>query len=460
MLKNRKFLSFGIFFSSLFFVSSIAFYGCSEEGSGGDSPASQGASGNNGKNGGQEVVDSSKTIKLSDVPVGYAGLGTNYVTSGTKVEVSTRDKLIEAVSGGNKIIVITSMIDMSDGMLPAEGKTLLDSTQALDAFVKSVKSDYGNYKAWVDAYRQACTKTTEDKGKNASTNSSLYDDLWALNKAYGKKICLEIKSGTTLIGKTQNCGIRGGSILVKGDNIQIRNLTIKDACDPFPHHEQKDSNTSDGYNAQWDGITIDGNKNIWIDHCTFEDTLSLKTVKTGDTLDEKWQTYDGLCDIKGDATNITVANCIFKNHDKTMLIGSDDSDGDNSKRFVTLYGNYFLNCVQRLPMVRNTTIHIFNNLYDFTNSSDKNDYAIGRRRDCIVYAENNYFGSGIKYSIKETNGELHSSGNEDNSSKKSTEATDSALFSSLNKYAYTVKSASDAKTSVLENAGAGCTLAE
>ena len=265
-----------------------------------------------------------------------------------------------------------------------------------------------------------------------------------------------------MIGKTQDCGIRGGSILVKGDNIQIRNLTIKDACDPFPHHEQKDPNTSDGYNAQWDGITIDGNKNIWIDHCTFEDTLSLETVKTGttDTLDEKWQTYDGLCDIKGDATNITVSNCIFKNHDKTMLIGSDDSDGDNTKRFVTLYGNYFLNCVQRLPMVRNTTIHIFNNYYDTTNSTYENDYAIGRRKNCIVYAENNYFGSGIKSSVKETNGELHSSGNEDKSSKKSTAATDSALFSSLNKYTYTAESASETKTSVLANAGAGCTLAD
>lgn len=457
----------GMFFALMFASASVVCVGCSDGGSDGGSPATTtpatpdskgGDEKGDGGQGGDGKNPSAKKINLSDVPVGYAGLETNYVTSGTKVEVSSRDKLIEAVSGGNKIIVITSMIDMSDGMLPEEGKTLLASTQALDAFVKSVKPNYENYKAWVDAYRQACTKTTEDKGKNASTNSGLYDDLWALNKAYGKKICLEIKSGTTLIGKTQDCGIRGGSILVKGDNIQIRNLTIKDACDPFPHHEQKDSNTSDGYNAQWDGITIDGNKNIWIDHCTFEDTLSLGTVKTGDTLDEKWQTYDGLCDMKGGSTNITVSNCIFKNHDKTMLIGSDDSDGDNSKRFVTLYGNYFLNCVQRLPMVRNTTIHIFNNYYDVSNSAYENDYAIGRRKNCIVYAENNYFGSGIKYSIKETNGELHSSGNEDKSSKKSTEATDSALFSSLNKYTYTSVSASDAKTSVLAKAGAGCTL--
>ena len=446
----------------LAFAAALVFSGCSVESKGSDSEPESVSDTDDSKTGEEdsEKNEAEKSIKLGDLPVGFAGLGTNYVTSGTKVEVSTRDKLIEAVSGGNKIIVITSMIDMSDGMLPAEGKTLLASTQALDVFVKSVKSDYGNYKAWVDAYRQACTKTTEDKGKNASTNSGLYDDLWALNKAYGKKICLEIKSGTTLIGKTQDCGIRGGSILVKGDNIQIRNLTIKDACDPFPHHEQKDSNTSDGYNAQWDGITIDGNKNIWIDHCTFEDTLSLETVKTGDTLDEKWQTYDGLCDIKGDATNITVSNCIFKNHDKTMLIGSSDSDGDNSKRFVTLYGNYFLNCVQRLPMVRNTTIHIFNNYYDSSNPAYSNSYAIGRRKNCIVYAENNYFGSGIKYSIKETNGELHSSGNVDNSEKSSTAATDSAVFSSLNKYKYTALSASDAKTSVLANAGAGCTLAD
>ncbi len=467
MSKNHKVLSFGIFFSSLIFASSLAFFGCSDGGSDGGSPAATPAT--PGSKGGDEKVEekekqggneSSRTIKLSDAPVGYASLDSAYTISGTSVTVKTRDELISALKNGG-VIVIDGMIDMSDGMLAASGSTSLTSTAKLDAFVHAKRSGYTDYADWVDKYTKACSTSTNDKDDKSTAKSDLYNDLWKLNREYGNLIRVKIeKDGTTLIGKTAKCGIRGGTIQIDGrKNIQIRNLTIQDACDPFPHHEINSNGASDGYNAQWDGVNIQGSSsNIWIDHCTFEDTLSL--AKTTNSTKEKWQIYDGMCDMKNDTTNVTISNCIFKNHDKTMLIGSDDSDGDNTKRFVTLYGNYFLNCVQRLPMVRNTTIHIFNNYYDTTNSTYENDYAIGRRKNCIVYAENNYFGSGIKSSVKETNGELHSSGNEDKSSKKSTAATDSALFSSLNKYTYTAVSASDAKTSVLANAGAGCTLAD
>ena len=149
----------------------------------------------------------------------------------------------------------------------------------------------------------------------------------------------------------------------------------------------------------------------------------------------------------------------MRHSSKTMLIGSDDNDGDNTKRFITLSGNYFYNCGQRLPMVRNTKIHIFNNYYDASNPHYNQQYAIGRRKNCIIYAENNYFGSGINASIKETNGELHSSGNSDNAKTKATTATDNALFSSLSIYTYTAVSADEAKTNALANAGAGYTLA-
>lgn len=416
--------------------------------------------------GSEENVDSKnsdksgKTISLSDAPVGYASLNASYTVSGTSVTVKNRADLISALKNGG-VIVIDGMIDMSDGMLPAAGSTSLTSTERLDTFVHSKRPDYTDYADWVDKYTKACSASTDDKNFDESKNSIKYNDLWKLNREYGNLIRVKVeKDGTTLIGKTADCGIRGGTIQIDGrKNIQIRNLTIQDACDPFPHHEINSNGASDGYNAQWDGINIQGScSNIWIDHCTFEDTLTL--AKTTNSTKEKWQIYDGLCDMKNNTTNVTVSNCIFKNHDKTMLIGSSDSDGDNSKRFVTLYGNYFFNCGQRLPMVRNTTIHIFNNYFDSSNPTYSNSYAIGRRKNCIVYAENNYFGSGIQYSVKESNGKLHSSGNEDHSKKGATTENDDELFSSLNIYSYTAVSASDAKTSVLKTAGAGCTLAE
>jgi pectate lyase len=406
--------------------------------------------------------DAGKTISLTDTPEGYASVGASFTTSGTTT-VTTRAQLLSAVSSGNKVIIIDGMIDMSEGMLAEAGSGVTSmtlGTSALDTFVNSTLSGYANYSAWVTAYSAACSETTED-GESSSDNSSLYDDLWALNDAYGNKIKITLKSNTTIIGKDENAGIRGGSFQLSSvKNVQIRNLKLQDAVDPFPHHEQNSDGGSDGYNAQWDCITIQGScSNIWIDHCTLEDTFKLGYTTKG--TQEKWQVYDGLCDMKGASTKITISNCILKNHDKTMLIGSSDSDGSNSVRFITLYGNYFWNCGQRLPMVRNTTIHILNNYYDSDSSKFyTNSYAVGCRKNCIVYAENNYFGSGIKNSFKDSYGSLYSSGNTDKSSSGcGSTVTGSTLFSSaIGAYSYTAMSASEAKTNAEENAGAGYTL--
>ncbi|MDE6350226.1 MAG: Ig-like domain-containing protein, partial [Treponemataceae bacterium] len=239
---------------------------------------------------------SGETISLTDIPLGYASLGTSYKTSGGKT-VTNRADLLSAIKSGG-VIIINGMIDMSEGKLPAAGGKSTDSTSKLDALVHSTYSKYANYAAWVDAYSKACTLTTDDD-KSGSGNSALQAEVATLNKAYGDLIKLTLKSGTTLIGKGPNCGIRGGSIQISNEsNIQIRNLIIQDAFDPFPHHEVNSSGGTDGYNAQWDGINIQNIcENIWIDHVTFEDTMTLGYVYTQGVQDddhhEKWQTYDG-----------------------------------------------------------------------------------------------------------------------------------------------------------------------
>ncbi|MBD5447371.1 MAG: hypothetical protein HDR32_06445 [Treponema sp.] len=404
---------------------------------------------------------SGKTISLTDTPLGYASKGTSYVTMGGKT-VTNRADLLSAIKSGG-VIIIDGMIDMSDGMLPASTSEFPNLT-TLDAFVKKQDKGYDTYAAWVNAYASACTKDTEDKSKDSSKNSSLYDTLWEFNKAYGNIIKVSVLSNTTLIGAGPGCGIKGGSIqITSAKNVQIRNLTIKDAFDPFPHHE-----AGDQYNAQWDGVVVEGSENVWIDHCTFEDTLAVGHVYTAGTLDEKWQMYDGLCDIKNrtnpasKTTNVTVSNCIFRNHDKTMLIGSGTSDGNNAERFVTLQGNYFYNCGQRLPMVRNTTIHILNNYYNAdSNAVYKNSYAVGCRETSIIYTEANYFDSGIQYSFDNNQGTVHASGDKDNSAKGKNKTTiaDSTLFSTAVKvYTYTPVTAEQAKTNAMSSAGAGYTL--
>lgn len=393
-------------------------------------------------------------LSLNDTPVGF---GYKNVTQQktNAVTVSTKEELVAALKQGG-LIYINGIIDLSEGMLPSTGG---GTNSCLDAFVKA-NSDFEDYDSFVESYTQNCSTTTNDK-KSSSPESKYGKQMWKLNNAYKAVVQPEIVSNTTIIGLTSQSGIKGGPLILSDvSNVVIRNVTLMDAYDPFPHHEK-----NDGYNAQFDTICIqDGSHDIWIDHVTLKDTMTLKHVMTGGTEDEKWQNYDGLLDMKSeDTTDITVSYCRFENHDKTMLIGSSDTEWDGCYRYVTLHHNYFINCGQRLPMVRQTNIHIFNNYYyyDKDTAPYTQQYAVGVRNKSKVFSQNNYFTSGIKYSYRGNSslkGTLLSEGDVDNSSEsiKTSEiniSEESSLFTIP--YSYTLESASELATLIPQNAGSG-----
>ena len=371
------------------------------------------------------VATKNSSISVTDRPIGFASVGAKEKFGGlakgeSYTVVKTRAELISAVGNGG-IIYIEGMIDMSDGMLPSTGG---GSTTKLDEFVAS-KTSYANYAEW----------KKKETAVSASENKQ-----FSLRNDYKNEIQLNLKSDTTLIGLDSNSGIKGVAISISNvENIAIRNLTLQDAYDPFPSHE-----ANDGWNSLHDLIGIQGSsKNIWIDHCTLEDTMKLSTAANG----EKWQTYDGLCDMKASCKNITISNCIFRNHDKTMLIGSSDSDGSNETRHITICGNYFQNCGQRLPMVRNAKAHIFNNYYaNVSGGFYSTSYCIGNRAGALIVAENNYFSAGS--SVSDSAGVVYASGNKGLGNSGDLETT----FNPYDYYMY-VKNA--ASTSPKTEAGAG-----
>ncbi|MBR4599934.1 MAG: hypothetical protein IKO39_07790, partial [Treponema sp.] len=422
------------------------FFGSSSSsGSSSSGSSSSGSSSSGSSSSGSSSSGSS--LSINDKPVGYASVS----KPGSTVTVSNRSDFINYAKKGGYIIYVNGMIDLSDGYLPSSAG---GSTSKLDSLVKSnTSSKYSSYSSFVTAYAKGCSTSTDDKS-SSSPSSSLGKLLWACNSAYGNIIKVNIASNTWIVGKNSSSGLKGGSLNISSvSNVVLRNLNIQDAYDPFPHHEK-----NDGYNAQWDGVVIQGSSsNIWIDHCTFRDTMGYTTVKTGGSSSEKWQTYDGLCDIKGSVKNITISWNRFQDHDKTMLIGSSDSDGSNSTRTVTLHHNYFYNCGQRLPMVRNTRLHMFNNYYDASNPRYAQQYAVGVRANALIIAENNTFGSGIKYSFKDTYGTLYASGNSDSSSGGNKSSTTSSKPFSVS-YSYSLDSASASKSSVSSNAGAKYSL--
>ena len=415
------------------------------------------------------AVETGNVIKASDKPLGFAGVNYAMPTFTNVVTVKTRNELMKAIEKENSLIYIDGMIDMSDegsgSKLPAEGASNIAVSSAMDSWIASKTSHaYKTYAAWVEAYAAACSETTNDKDKTPKkgSHSSLYDTVWKLNKAWSSVIQLKLKSNTTIIGLGNNSGIRGGTISINGiKNVVIRNLTLVDAIDMFPHHEYKD-----GFNAQFDCITIQGSNtaNIWIDHCTMKDTLVMQHVQSGTK--EKWQNYDGLCDIKGDGKGITVSNCHMYHHDKTMLVGSSDSEGDNTVRKLSIINNHFDTCVQRLPMARNSQFHILNNWYAFDTTQSvgdgksRGDYCIGARKGALIYSEANYFDSNMQYSIRGnadtvSTTKVYDTGSVDNNTKKTNEYTAVASAPFTVPYSYEPMTAENAKTYVAANAGAG-----
>ena len=415
------------------------------------------------------AVETGNVIKASDTPLGFAGVNYAMPTFTNIVTVKTRNELMNAIKKENSLIYIDGMIDMSDegsgSKLPDEGASNIAVSSVMDSWIASKTSNaYTTYAAWVEAYAAACSTTTNDKDKTPKegSHSSLYDTVWKLNNAWKLVIQLNLKSNTTIIGLGNNSGIRGGTISISGiENVVIRNLTLVDAIDMFPHHEYKD-----GFNAQFDCITIQGSNtaNIWIDHCTMKDTLVMQHVQSGTK--EKWQNYDGLCDIKGDGKGITVSNCHMYHHDKTMLVGSSDSEGDNTVRKLSIINNHFDTCVQRLPMARNSQFHVLNNWYTFDTTQSvgdgksKGDYCIGARKGALIYSEANYFDSNMQYSIRgsestASTAKVYDTGSVDNNTKKTSEYTAVSSAPFAVPYSYEPMTAENAKTYVAANAGAG-----
>ncbi|WP_443740830.1 pectate lyase family protein [Treponema berlinense] len=398
----------------------------------------------------KKVAATGNVIKASDVPEGFASIDVSKFA--TVREVSTKAELVSYAKKGGHLIYITKDIDMTEGMLPT---TPGGTTSALDSFVKTnTSSKYSTYESFKTAYAKSCSSTTEDKS-SSSPESSLGSTLWSLNRTYGNSIKIDVKSNTAIIG-VGDVSIKGGSVKIGSgvSNVVIRNINFKDAYDPFPHHEK-----DDGFNAQHDNVVVEGASNVWIDHCTFEDTMYYSKVTISDGSEEKWQTYDGLCDIKSSSKNVVVSYNIFKNHDKTMLIGSSKSD--KAGGYITISNNLFYNCGQRLPLTCYANMHIFNNYYNRDSEAKYSQNAcIAARYDVYtIVAENNYFGSNIKKAItpsSEAAGKCYQSGNyfaEGESTACTIDTTTTKPFTPS--YTYSLLSASEAKTNAESNAGAG-----
>lgn len=404
-----------------------------------------------------EPVQQASNLPVERQPLpakdGWAALGEG-TTGGAAAKaenvftVTSRKELVEAFQKAGdapKIIFVKGSINLSTD---DTGHELTEKDYAVAPY------DFNTY---MKEYAPAVWNKNLVKGKPVRDLTGPQEEAREASvKRQRAQVQIVVPSNTSLIGVGADAKIIRGNLVVgfmgspeKGasqatENVIIRNITFEDAFDYFPAWDPGDSWKIDKnypgcqeayvdanvgpqrcpggrWNSEYDNISINGGKRVWIDHCTFSD---------GDRPDKKFppvfpfphneitqkvQHHDGAIDITNGADLVTVSFNHFKDHDKTDLIGGSDSKGpvDSGKLRVTLHHNFYDNIGQRMPRVRFGQVHVYNSYFsgDATAADDPklNTYqnhlraierktannvfrqALGAGKESAIYSENNAF---------------------------------------------------------------------
>ncbi|MEH0545590.1 polysaccharide lyase family 1 protein [Streptomyces sp. B21-105] len=314
---------------------------------------------------------------------GWASSGAG-TTGGSKADaahtftVSTRAQLVKALGSASdttpRIIKIKGTIDANTD---DSGKKLTCASYAsgtgysLSAYLKAYDpSSYG---------RSKLPSGTQEKARAAAQTKQ------------AKNIVFKVPANTSLVGVPGTAaGISGGMLQIQNvDNVIVRNLNFSATEDCFPQWDPTDGSTGN-WNSNYDSVTLRGATHVWADHNTFTDAPHLDSVNPK-YYGREFQIHDGSLDITKSSDLVTVSRNQFTNHDKTMLIGSSDSEPAGKLR-VSIHHNVWKGIVQRAPLARVGQVHIYNNLYDVTPLNGYvTQYSINSRAKAQVVAENNYW---------------------------------------------------------------------
>jgi pectate lyase len=363
--------------------------------------------------------------------------GGSEATAENDFTVSSRKELVDAVAKAGKapkIIRIKGTINLSSD---DSGRELVEKDYAVAPY---------NFAEYMKAYAPAVWNTKLEKGRpNRNLSGPQEEAREASVKKQREHITLKLSSNTTIVGIGSDAKIVKGNIWIgpEAENVIIRNIAFEDAFDYFTGWDPGDSFKVDKsypgcqdafvdantgpqkcpggrWNSEYDSISVNGGKRVWIDHCSFSDgDRSDKLFPPvfpfpQNEITQKVQHHDGTVDITNGANFVTISYSIFKDHDKAFLIGgSDSSKIDTGKLNVTIHNNYFDNVGQRMPRVRFGKVHTYNNYFvgDAAGNDDpklsayqnhlatlkvKHSHnifrqAIGAGKDSAIYSEANVF---------------------------------------------------------------------
>jgi pectate lyase len=293
--------------------------------------------------------------------------------------VHNRLELVNALGGNNstngtnatpKIIFVADGIEgnVDDNNNPLTCADYADPEWSLDAFLATYDPA-----VW---------------GRTTRPTGPLEDARVRSTRNQGARININVGPNTTIVGLKGAEMIGINLLLNRVNNVIVRNLRLDDAFDCFPAWDPTDGSAGN-WNSLYDTTTLTGATHVWVDHSTFSDgdhPDSLQPVYFG----RPFQWHDGSLDIIRASDLVTVSNCWFREHDKTMLIGSTNTVGaDVGHLRVTLHDNRWHNVGQRAPRVRFGQVDVYNNYYQATDE-DTYSYSWGVGVFASMYAENNF----------------------------------------------------------------------
>ncbi|MET9112672.1 polysaccharide lyase family 1 protein [Streptomyces longwoodensis] len=314
---------------------------------------------------------------------GWASSGTG-TSGGARADaahtftVSTRAELVKALGSASdttpRLIKVEGTIDANTD---ASGRKLTcadyaaGTGYALSAYLKAYDpATYG---------RSQLPSGTQEKARAAA------------QKKQAAQVVFKVPSHTTVVGVPgTGAGITGGSLQIQNaDDVIVRNLTFAATEDCFPQWDPTDGDDGN-WNSAYDAVTLRGATHVWADHNTFTDAPHFDSANPR-YFGREYQIHDGALDITKSSDLVTVSHNQFTNHDKTMLIGSSDSEPAGKLR-VTIHHNVWKGIVQRAPLARVGQVHLYDNYYDVTAVNGYAvQYSINSRARAQVVAENNYW---------------------------------------------------------------------
>jgi pectate lyase len=223
--------------------------------------------------------------------------------------------------------------------------------------------------------------------------SALSSAKGTLRNIQKEQIQAIIPSNTTIVGVGLDAKLIDGYFSINASrNIIIRNLELE-----APRDLTADWNGKE-WNARYKAISVVTGKQLWIDHNTLSDGSHFDSaeVVTINGVTSKVQRHDGLIDMEDSTDYVTISYNIFKNHDKTNMVGgSGDQNGAKEREFnrLTFSNNVWENTTQRAPRARFGRIHVYNNYYkgDTAAQDYKLSYYIGMGAESKILSEANAF---------------------------------------------------------------------